>query len=152
MFDSILLHRSPRSKKQKLIAGGQPTEASEAGIFEAVERASFAWVYAAYFQSTQLEPLLGRLLTPEDDRLDALAVAVITDSYWARRFGRNAEVIGKSLQLGQVAVTVVGVSRPDFTYVPNGPVADITMANGVRARFPTSQTRVTILWGELVNS
>jgi hypothetical protein len=44
---------------------------------------------------------------------------VISDSYWARRFGRSADALGRTIHLNRVPVTIVGVNAPGF----NGPKA-----------------------------
>src|SRR6266849_8856092 len=80
------------------------------GPSEAVERISGAWVTVAYYERLGLEPLTGRLLTSDDHRPGARPVAVITDGYGVRRLGRDRKVIGPSLRIEGVPVTIVGVS------------------------------------------
>jgi predicted permease len=70
-----------------------------------------------YFQLLGVRPERGRLLTPDDDRPGAPPVAVISDGYWSRRFGRDPGVVGKVLQIATTQVTVVGVTPPEFTGV-----------------------------------
>jgi predicted permease len=60
-------------------------------------------------------PLLGRTLTPADDDGNAPLVAVIGERLWERAFGRNADVIGRSMQLGTQVFTIVGVVPASFT-------------------------------------
>jgi MacB-like periplasmic core domain len=118
-------------KIEPVVADAKPTTVSEEGLPEVVERVSAAWVTGAYYEMLGLEPIAGRLLSTDDDRPDASPVAVITDGYWARRFGRDRQVIGQSLRIEGVPVTIVGVSLPEFTNSPGGQIADITMAVGV---------------------
>ena len=54
-------------------------------------------------------PLIGRLLTPEDEKLDP-AVAVIGYGYWQRRFGGDPGVIGRSLEFRDRSYTIIGVA------------------------------------------
>ncbi len=49
----------------------------------------------------------------------------------ARGFGRDLKVIGQSMRIEGVPVTLVGGSPPEFTSPPGGRIADITMAVGV---------------------
>src|SRR5206468_6774072 len=44
-------------------------------------------------------------------------VAVISFKYWRSRFGSNPNVVGKSIQINNVPVTIVGVLPPEFTGV-----------------------------------
>jgi predicted permease len=69
-----------------------------------------------YYQELGVVPQLGRPIESADDAtIGAGAVAVISDSYWARRFGRSPEVIGKTISLNGIPFTVVGVNPRGFT-------------------------------------
>ena len=72
------------------------------------ERVTAKSVTGSYFPLMQQSPLRGRLFTPADDT-DAAPVAVLTASYWARRFGRDDGVLGRTLTLDGVAHAIVGV-------------------------------------------
>ena len=61
--------------------------------------------------------MLGRTLTPDDDRRDGGPdgpVAVISYAFWQRRFGGAADAVGRSLTLNGVPFTIVGVTPPSF--------------------------------------
>jgi hypothetical protein len=70
-------------------------------------------VTGAYFDVLGLQPQLGRLLGRDDDR-SGNAVAVISDSYWRRRFARDLEVVGTVVMVRGLPVTIVGVTPPAF--------------------------------------
>lgn len=72
-------------------------------------------------------PLLGRLLTAEDDRLGAAPVAVISEALWVRRYSRDPAVLGKPLVLNAGTFTIVGVAPGDFD-LPRGSDAWVTYA------------------------
>ena len=61
-----------------------------------------------------VQPLLGRLLTDEDDKPAATPVAVLSHRYWQKRFGGDAAVVGKQINLNNRAFTVIGVTPPGF--------------------------------------
>ncbi|MEP6820302.1 MAG: ABC transporter permease, partial [bacterium] len=67
-----------------------------------------------YFAGLGVQPLLGRTLTDEDDNASASPVAVISYRYWQQRFGGSQQIVGKQINLNQVAFTVVGVTPPGF--------------------------------------
>src|SRR4051812_32108149 len=67
-----------------------------------------------YFQVLNIQPQLGRLLTPDDDNDAAPPVVVISDGYWKKRFGGQSSIIGKTVTMGKLIVTIVGVTRPEF--------------------------------------
>jgi putative ABC transport system permease protein len=98
---------------------------------EALEPTGGAWVSANYYQTLGLVPIVGRLLAPDDDRPGASLAAVITDNYWARKFGRDPSAIGRPLLVEGVPVTIVGVSPPGFSGAIVGNAADITVALNV---------------------
>jgi predicted permease len=82
-----------------------------------------------YFQTLGVGARLGRTIVPDDDRATAVPVAVISSKYWHTRFITDPAVLGKTMQVNNVAVTIVGVLPPEFTGVQQ-PVAeppDITL-------------------------
>jgi predicted permease len=81
-----------------------------------------------YFAGLGVQPLLGRLLTDEDDTSAASPAAVLSYRYWQQRFGGDAAVIGKQVNLNNVAFTVIGVTPPGFDGTMQvGSTQDITI-------------------------
>ena len=82
-----------------------------------------------FFRSYGARILIGRPITPEDDRPDASPVAVLTYPFWQRAFGLDPHILGRTLTVGDTGFTVIGIlprnhvgpwggqSRIDF-YVP----------------------------------
>jgi predicted permease len=69
-----------------------------------------------YFSLLGVAPLLGRALTPDDDRaLGGHPVAVISHAYWERRFARDPNVVGRTFTLGTTTFTILGVTPRNFT-------------------------------------
>ena len=63
------------------------------------------------FDSLGVKAELGRTLTDGDERNAGNGpVVVISDGFWRERFGRSASVLGKTIELNGIPVTVVGVS------------------------------------------
>jgi predicted permease len=60
-------------------------------------------------------PALGRLLTPNEDLPGYPSTALLTDGMWARRFGRDPHVIGKSIIINGQAYEVVGILPQKFS-------------------------------------
>jgi predicted permease len=68
-----------------------------------------------FFTVLGVPALLGRTIGLDDDRLGAASpVVVIGHSFWQRRFGADPAVIGRSVQLNNVPLTIVGVMPPGF--------------------------------------
>jgi putative ABC transport system permease protein len=53
--------------------------------------------------------VLGRSFGPEDDRPGAPAVAVIGDNLWKTRYGGDPAIVGRSVRINALPVTIVGV-------------------------------------------
>lgn len=78
------------------------------------------------FDALGVAPLAGRVLQASDDTgPGAGPVAVISDAYWARHFGRSAAAVGKTIALNGVPVTIVGVSAARFSGLQMGGVTHI---------------------------
>lgn len=78
----------------------------------AAERMYAADVTSNFFATLGLGAALGRTFTPTDE-LRNEPVAVLTHAYWQRRFGGDAGVVGRVLDIDGRPVTIVGVMPPD---------------------------------------
>ena len=63
-----------------------------------------------------MQPLVGRTLTPADDRPDANAVVVLDARAWRSLFGGDPGIVGRAILLNDLPHTVVGVVPPDFDF------------------------------------
>jgi putative ABC transport system permease protein len=79
-----------------------------------------------YFDVLGLQPALGRLFVTADDRVpDANPVAVLSFSYWRRRFGIDPGVLNQSILVNGHPFNVVGVAPPNFHSVVMGDTPDV---------------------------
>jgi predicted permease len=68
-----------------------------------------------YFETLGVEALIGRTFSSEDGRAPGKdPVAVVSYGYWQRRFAGSAGVLGKTVQLNGVPMTIIGVTGPRF--------------------------------------
>ncbi len=67
-----------------------------------------------YYSALGVPPLLGRVIAEEDDDAKASPVLVLSHRYWQRRFGGDASVIGKQINLNNVSFTIIGVTPQGF--------------------------------------
>ncbi|MGH9665539.1 MAG: ABC transporter permease, partial [Bryobacteraceae bacterium] len=68
-----------------------------------------------YFSTLGLSPVRGRFFVPEeDDTPGAHAVAVMNYGTWQARFGGADDIVGKTLRVNGVVVTVIGVGPRQF--------------------------------------
>ncbi len=90
-----------------------------------------------------LRPVLGRLLTPNDDGPNAAGAAVLTYRFWVNSLHSDRGVIGKVVRLGGFegsrSATIVGVLEPSVPY----PVETEMIANIVTSPHHLSATMVT---------
>ena len=68
-----------------------------------------------YFDALGLKPAAGRLLSPNDDRVDAEPAVVISDGYWRRQFAGAPSAVGRTIRIAGHPVTIVGVAPAGFT-------------------------------------
>ena len=85
------------------LEGGQ-TRINAASIF----------VSGNFFDVMQLPAYRGRNLTASDDIPGAAPVAMLSYPMWARQFGRDPSIVGKTVILMGAQVAIVGISSPDF--------------------------------------
>ena len=86
-----------------------------------------------FYASVGVMPIAGRPITPADDKRTATGVvAVISDSFWSRRFGRDVSVLGRTIGLNQVPVTVVGINPPSFEGMEPGRNPDMFLPLSVQ--------------------
>jgi len=66
----------------------------------------------------EVNPILGRIFSPEEGQTGHEHVAVLSHGLWLRHFGGNASVIGHNISLDGEAYTIVGVMPADFKFAP----------------------------------
>ncbi|MGB8660909.1 MAG: ABC transporter permease [Candidatus Acidiferrum sp.] len=85
------------------------------------EHVQLELVSGTYFSTLGLNPYLGRVFTPEDDRLpDAYPYVILNYAYWKSRFSADPNIVGKTLILNNQSMTIVGVLQPGFDGVELG--------------------------------
>lgn len=69
-----------------------------------------------YFDVLGVAPSLGRSFLPEeeDPSGNAPPVAIMSDELWRSRFDANPDIVGQTVTLNNVEVTVVGIAPPGF--------------------------------------
>ena len=69
-----------------------------------------------YYSALGVNTVLGRGIQNADEGAPGSSpVAVISDGFWSRHFGRSPDVIGKTMQVNLTPVTIVGVNPREFT-------------------------------------
>jgi predicted permease len=82
-------------------------------------------VSGGYFPTLGVRPLVGRMLTREDDAGAGNAVAVLSYGYWTDRLGGESSVLNQPLRINGQMFTVVGITPKGFTGTTLGSEPDI---------------------------
>ena len=81
-----------------------------------------------YYSALGVPAIAGRTITDADDNAAATPVAVLSHRFWTTRFGNDPGVIGKQVNINNVAFTIVGVTPAGFSGTSNvGSVQDVSI-------------------------
>ncbi len=73
-------------------------------------------VIGNFFQVLGVQPYMGRLFTSDEARGGSHPVALLANAYWRRQFAADPGIVGKTLDLNGMPVTVVGVLPAGFDF------------------------------------
>jgi predicted permease len=91
------------------------------GYGDRTERVSAELVSGSYFPVLGVTAIIGRTLTPGDDRVPGgHPVAMLSHSFWQSRFSSDPSIVGKQIVANGYTFTVIGVSQPGFDGVEVG--------------------------------
>jgi len=119
-----------------------------------------------YFSTLRLDPAAGRLILPSDGELGGTQpIAVLSHSYWSRRFDGSTFIVGREVRVDGRPFTVVGVAPEHFhgtfalvsseLYVPlelfqsqarlsNRDILSVRVIARVKPEIPLEQARASI--------
>ncbi|HET9478481.1 MAG TPA: ABC transporter permease [Pyrinomonadaceae bacterium] len=72
-----------------------------------------------YYTALGVTAILGRTITDVDDNLGVTPVAVLSHRFWSSRFGSDPSVVGKQVNINNVAFTIAGVTPAGFSGTGN---------------------------------
>ena len=98
-----------------LTGGGEP------------ERLRGEMISASFFPLLGVKPVIGSVLSAEEDLLGGRPATMISEGFWRRKFGSSQEILGTAITLSGTDYTIVGViparfrlDRSNDVYVPIG--------------------------------
>jgi len=110
-----------------------------------VRKAKGIRVSGDFFHVLGVEPILGRLLGPEDDQPGCgVAGANISYSFWQRNFAGDPSVVGKRLTLDGNSFEVLGVTPPGFNGISVGDTFDVAAPICVEPILSPRNNRLTL--------
>jgi len=74
-------------------------------------------VSAEFFPVLGVSPLLGRTISQQDDRPNAPSVALLSYELWQRRFAGDPNTIGRTIQLNDRPVEIIGIMPAGFRFI-----------------------------------
>lgn len=86
--------------------------------------------------------MLGRNFTDEDDRPGAAPVVMLGYGIWTTRYGGDRSMVGKTLRVNGLPLTVVGVMPEDMKFPPNSDlwIPFSQLSPGLKARAERSKS------------
>jgi predicted permease len=102
-------------------AAENPSAFTLTGLGEAVQILG-GQVTSNYFDVLGVRPIRGRTFLPNEE--ETADVAMVTESFWRKRMGGDPDVLGRSITLGGLPHTIVGV-LPNMPFSWVGPAAEV---------------------------
>jgi putative ABC transport system permease protein len=100
------------------------------------------WVSGGFFDTLGVHAVVGRTLTPDDDRRGCASPGVVISyAFWQREFGGNPAVVGRSLTLDGHPFDIIGVTPASFFGVDVGRSFDVAVP---LCSEPTIRERITL--------
>jgi predicted permease len=104
-----------QSRSFERLAGFNWQDCNLTGVGEP-EHLSGKRVTASFFSVFGIPPVLGRNFDPNEDRLGANHVVMISEGLWRQRLGSSPDTIGKAITLNGKGYTIVGVVPAGFEF------------------------------------
>jgi predicted permease len=127
------------------LAAFRPLLNTHVGVNGDNELANIQLVSPNYHAVLGVQAVVGRVLTEQDRD----PVAVISHGYWQRRFGNDANVVGRLLEMNGRTFTIVGVTPPEFFGTQPGRRIDVTVPLGIQTMKMPPNARWLYLLGRL---
>jgi predicted permease len=120
-------------------------ESANLSINGVTQRVNESIVSGNYFEVLGVRAMLGRVLSPADDRVPGdHPVAVLTHGFWIERFGGRPDILGQTVRINGYPFSVVGVSEPGFNGLEVGGTVDVIV--------PVSMLRQVTTYGQVLES
>ena len=141
VFSSVFgyFHQSSLARRLNLTVQGQ------------ADMASVEYVSGEFFSGLGVPPAAGRLTIPDDDRVGASPVAVVSYALAERRFGGIAKAPGQSILIDNAPFTVTGVAPPGFFGVDPSRAPDLYIPIHANPRLrPAEYQNPNTYWIEIM--
>ena len=92
---------------------GYNVSASGGQLPESITAAGVSW---NLFRVLGVAPVLGRDFLASDDQRSTQATAILSNSFWKRRFAADPAIVGKTIYLDATPHTIIGIMPSSFDY------------------------------------
>ncbi|HEX6069698.1 MAG TPA: ABC transporter permease, partial [Longimicrobiaceae bacterium] len=125
------------------------------GVGESLEEVLVTMATASYFDFFAARPAAGRFFSRDEDQVPVGGqVAVLGHDFWLSRFGGRPDVIGRTLQVDRMTVTIIGVAPEGFVGMSDqggDPAVYVPLTGYAHAfRGPTYHTNYNWSWLEMI--
>jgi len=114
LYQQFRDHNPEFSEMAAFQGGLQDLNVRRAGASGPAEPYVGEFVSGNYFSTFGLGAFAGRTISPDDDKPNAAPVAVMSYRTWQQHFGLDPSVVGASLNIDNLAFTVIGIAPPGF--------------------------------------
>jgi predicted permease len=83
------------------------------------------FVAGQFFDTLGLHAVLGRTLSPADDKRGCAGTAVLSYGFWQKEYAGREDIAGQSISLDNHPFQILGVVQPGFTGVDVGNAKDV---------------------------
>jgi putative ABC transport system permease protein len=111
------------------------------------EQVAARYVSADYFDMLGIRPLVGRWFAAGEDQIGNEKVAVLTNSFWRRRFSGDEDLVGAEITLNRTRYTVVGVLPRSDAFDRSG--TDLWIPQTIRPDQMRRTTQFFNVWARL---
>ncbi len=103
------------------------------------------WVSGDFFNVLGVHPLLGRLISPEDDQPGCGSAAVnISYAFWQRNYGGDPTAIGKRMTLEGSPFVISGITPSNFKGISVGDSFDVAVPICSEPVIHREESRLTV--------
>jgi putative ABC transport system permease protein len=83
---------------------------------EKPEQVDACAVSSGFFETLGVQPMLGRVFSPQEDQAGRSNVVVFSHRFWQEHFGSNADIVGRNVNIDGQSFLVAGVMPASFRY------------------------------------
>jgi putative ABC transport system permease protein len=83
---------------------------------EKPEQLDASAVSSGFFETLGVQPMLGRVFSPQEDQPGRSNVVVCSYRFWQDHLGSNADIVGHNINIDGQSFLVAGVMPPSFRY------------------------------------